>query len=294
LGQSACPEGAAVVVGQDTTKSRLDTIETAKQLVARGAELLVIVSGDGTYNDALEGMKAAGVTLPIFGVAAGRFNTLFPKRKHDPFVSMRGGFRPFKLADLLVDDVPGLVTRHNGEIVSYGFFWMVVSNALAYTDEGGNMITIDAAAMLGGKVVPLLAPWPVATESTRIGIQSKALGDFELGRGPDMSMPIVAHVVGELNQIVAGGFGVFAEVMGFHGVAYYFKNKDIPFFPTPAFFPVETRSAAFFEGDQVRFTGLRSGAVVQVDSTPIRAISNEDVLTVEVVRALGKKARLPG
>src|SRR5262245_39861036 len=56
MGQSACPDGVTVV-GQDSTKTRLDTIETTKQLVARGAELLVIVSGDGTYNDALEGMK---------------------------------------------------------------------------------------------------------------------------------------------------------------------------------------------------------------------------------------------
>jgi hypothetical protein len=107
-----------------------------------------------------------------------------------------------------------------------------------------------------------------------------------------MSLPIVAPVVGELGQIVAGGLGAFAEIMGLHGIAYYFENKDIPFLPTPAFYPVTTRSAAFFEGDQVQLTGLRDGAVVQVDSTPIRRISSENVVTVEVVQALGQKARL--
>ena len=291
MGQSACPEGVAVV-GQNTTRTRVDTIETAKQMVARGVELFVIVSGDGTYNDALEGRKAVGATLPILGVAAGRFNTQFPKRKYDPFVSMRGVFRPFRLTDLVIDDVPGLVVRVDAEIVSYGFFWAVISNALAYTDAGGNLATIDAGAMLDGAVIPLSETWPVASESTRIVIRSRTLGEIALGRGPEMSLPIVAPVVGELGQILAGGLGAFAEIMGLHGIAYYFEDKLMPFLPTPAFYPVKTRSAAFFEGDRVELTRFRAGAVVQVDSTPIRRISGENVVTVEVVQALGKKARL--
>jgi len=293
LGANACVGAAFTVVGSDDTRTRSDTISTAQAFIASGVELVVIVSGDGTYNDALAGMKAAGVTVPIFGIAAGRFNTMFPKRKHDPFVSLRGGFRPFHLTDLVIDDVPGLLVHVNGAVAGYGFFWTVVSNALAYSDAGGQVTTIDAARMLAGDVVPLSAAWPVASEATRIVISSEALGEIELARGRDIAMPIVAHIVPELNQILAGGFGTYAELMGFHGVAYYFANRDIPFLPTPQFFPVTTRAVGFFAGDEVRFTGLEDGAVLQIDSTPICLLHRDDILTVQVVHALGKKARLP-
>jgi hypothetical protein len=290
MGETVCKGNNVTVVGQDNTGSRLDTIETTKQMVDQGVELFVIVSGDGTYNDTVEGMKSKGATLPIFGIAAGRFNTIFPKRKHDPFVSMRGDFRPFKLEDLVVEDVMGILSRVNGEIVSYGFFWAVVCNLVAYSDSDGNFMTIDAAEYLEGNVVPRDKPTSVATQQTRIAIISEQLGEIELASGPNISLPIVAHAVDEINQIVAGGFGMFANMMGFHGVAYYFTNPDIAFMPGPEYFPVDTKSAGFFSGDQVRYTGLNDGSVFQVDSTAICKLSSEDVLTAEIVLDLGKKA----
>jgi hypothetical protein len=289
LGASAAG-GAGTVVGTDQSRTRRDTIATTQAMIDAGAGLIVIVSGDGTYNDALEGMKAAGTTVPIFGIAAGRFNTLFPGRKHDPFVSLRGDFRPFRLSELVVVDVPGLEVRVGGELAGYGCFWAVVSNALAYSDADGKAMVIDAARMLTGEIVPLTEAWPVAGDETRIVVASKAMGEIELVRGNDIAMPVVAHIVPELNQILAGGFGAFAEFMGFHGVAYYFANRNIPFLPTPQFFPVETRAVAFFADDEVRLTGFRDGAVLQIDSTPLRALRPADVVTVKVVAALGKKA----
>ena len=289
MGAVVCQGNNVTVVGQDHTRSRSDTIETTKQMVTRGADLFVVVSGDGTYNDVVEGMKAMGVTLPILGIAAGRFNTMFPKRRHDPFVSIRGDVRPFALGDLGVEDVMGLVSRVNEAIVSYGFFWAVVCNALAYTDGAGTFTTIDAAQFLRGRISPLLAPFPVATEATRVILVSRSSEDVELARGSRMALPMVAHIVDEINQIVAGGFGAFANVMGYDGVAYVFTNPDITFMPTSEFFPVDMKAVAFHEGDHVRYTGLSQGAVFQVDSTPIRELSADDVLTVEVVRRLGKK-----
>jgi len=289
MGAVVCQGDNVTVVGQDHTRSRWDTIETTKQMVARGAEFFVVVSGDGTYNDVVAGMKAMGVTLPILGIAAGRFNTIFPKRKHDPFVSIRGDFRPFAPADLSVEDVMGLVSRVNGTIVSYGFFWAVVCNALAYTDIDGTFMTIDAAQFLQGRLVPRATPFPVATEATRITLVSRTLGDVEMARGANMALPMVAHIVDELNQIVAGGFGTLANIMGYHGVAYVFTNPNITFMPTAEFFPVEMKAVGFYEGDCMRYTGLHNGAVFQVDSTPICELTSDDVLTVEIVRSLGKK-----
>jgi predicted polyphosphate/ATP-dependent NAD kinase len=37
-------------------------------MVRKGTELFVIFSGDGTHNDAVQGVKSVGVTLPIFGI----------------------------------------------------------------------------------------------------------------------------------------------------------------------------------------------------------------------------------
>ena len=195
MGAVVCQGDNVTVVGQDHTRSRWDTIETTKQMVARGAEFFVVVSGDGTYNDVVAGMKAMSVTLPILGIAAGRFNTIFPKRKHDPFVSIRGDLRPFALADLGVEDVMGLVSRVNGTIVSYGFFWAVVCNALAYTDVDGTFMTIDAAQFLQGRIIPCATPFPVATEATRLTLVSRTLGDVEMAGGANMALPMVTHIV---------------------------------------------------------------------------------------------------
>jgi hypothetical protein len=292
LGEAVCRGDRVTVLGQNTTKTRLDTIATAQQMVEKGAELFVIIAGDGTYNDALEGMKSVGATLPIFGIAGGRFNVIFPKRVHDPFVSLRGDFRPFSLQDLYVEDVRGLISRVNDKIVSYGFFWVNVSNVVAHTDATGSLTMIDAAQYIEGKIVPLFDPPPVSTPDTRITLKSNILGEHELARGTEIAMPIVAHVVPEINQIVSGGFGFMAEVMGFHGVAYYFPKAKFAFLPTPDNFPIDTRSLAFFAGDQVSFSGLRDGSVLCVDSTAICQLRSSDVLTVEVSLDLGKKAVL--
>ena len=151
-------------------------------------------------------------------------------------------------------------------------------------------MTIDAAQYLDGKIVSREKPTPVATDRTRITIVSKQLGEIELASGPNISLPIVAHIVDEINQIVAGGFGMFANIMGFHGVAYYFTNPNIPFMPGPEYFPVETKSVGFYAGDHVRYTGLKNDSVFQVDSTAICKLSPDDVLTAEIVLDLGKKA----
>jgi hypothetical protein len=49
---------------------------------------------------------------------------------------------------------------------------------------------------------------------------------------------------------------------------------------------------AFFAGDEVRFTDLKDGSVLCVDSTAICQLSSSDVLSVEVSLDLGKKAVL--
>jgi len=292
MGEEVCKGKKVKVIGQNNTKTRIDTINTAKQMAENGVELFVIVAGDGTYNDALEGMKSVNTDVPIFGIAGGRFNVIFPKRVHDPFVSMRGDFKPFLLKDLEVEDVRGLITRINNKIVSYGFFWVNISNIIAHTDANGGLAMIDAAQYIDGKIVPITEIKPVATEDTQVVVQSKVLGEIELGRGADVFMPIVAHVVPELNQIMAGGFGAMAEALGFHGVAYCFPGAKFAFFPTPDTFPTTMRSVAFFAGDQVRFTNLRDNSVLCVDSSAITPVKSTDILTVEVVLELGKKAVL--
>lgn len=122
MGAAVCCGKNTRVVVQDLTHSRLDTIETAKAMVSEGAQLLMIVAGDGTYNDALEGMQSLGRVDPFYGIAGGRFNTIFLKRKHEPFVSQRGLFRPFRIRDLVTEDVMGIRTSLNGVVVSYAFF----------------------------------------------------------------------------------------------------------------------------------------------------------------------------
>ncbi len=293
MGEVVCQGDKVVVIGDDSTRTRLDSINTAKEMVEKGTEMFVIISGDGTYNDVLEGMKGLGVTLPIFGIAAGRFNVIFPKRKHNPFVSMRGDFKPFLLKDLIIEDVPGMISRVNDEIVSYGFFWVTVANIIAHSDADDNLIAIDAGKYIQGEVVQIEAGAPIAKEETEVTLHSAALGQIELSKGPELSMPIVAHLVPEINQIMSAGFGALADVMGFHGVALVFPTSKIGFLPTPDLFPIETKSVAFFEGDKIHMSNLIDGAVLQADSTAIRQLAADDLLTVEVVLKLAKKAILP-
>lgn len=296
MGEIVCRGNNTMIVGSDSTKTRTDTIETTKAMIDQGAELFVIVAGDGTYSDVVEGMKAKGVTVPIFGIAAGRFNTVYPKRKHDPFVSLRGEFKDFSLEDVEVEDVMGILSTVNDNPVSYAFFWAVVSNAVAYSKavgdeyESDSFTTIDARKYLKGEVEPIDKPIPVATEETRLVLLSQHMGELEFGRGPNISMPMVAHVVDEVNQIVAAGFGMFANLMGYHGVSYYFTDPGIYFMPGEKFFPVDMKCIGFFEGDKIQFTGLKDGSVLQADSTSIRQLSSKDVLNIEIDLDLGKKA----
>ena len=168
----------------------------------------------------------------------------------------------------------------------------MISNLLPYSDPQGKFITIDAAEAMKGEIIRSQGASPIANEQTKILLKSATLGDIELAHGPNISMPVVAHIVPEINQIMAACFGWMAEAMGFHGVAYYFTDPNIPFRPSQDFFPITERSLAFYEEDQVIFKDLLDGAVFQVDGTPIRILSSDDTITVEVVLKLGKKAIL--
>jgi hypothetical protein len=290
MGETVCKAGNVAVVGSDQTKTRMDTIVTTRDMVAAGAELFVIISGDGTFNDALEGMKSVDSTVPIFGFAAGQFSTLYSYRKHDPFVSMRGEVVPFAIEDLHTADVMGMVCRVNGKITGYGFFWITLSNILAYNDPGKGIITIDAAAYIDGKVQEVSKGTPIECADTCIRLESEHLGSIVLAKGEECTRPVVAHLVPEINQVMAGGFGAMVELMGFHGVAYCVPGAKFDIFPSPAEFPIQTKSLAFYEGDQVIITGVNENSVLQADSTAIMKLCPTDKLSVEVVRNLGKKA----
>jgi hypothetical protein len=253
----------------------------------------VIVSGDGTYNDALFGMKQEGRVVPIFGIAAGRFNVMYPKRRHDPFVSLRS-FRPFQVSRVRVEDVMGTVVRVNDEIVGYGFFQTMIANALGYSAPGGEFMLVDAARMLRGEAVPVTDFTSTWTDATEVKVISRSMGEVTVARGSEGSLVMVAQVPDEVNQIMCGGFGAVANLLGYTGVVNVFTNPGLNLIPSPEFFPIVTKSAGFLEDDRVCYSGVREGSVVQIDSSPICVMGPGDVLTVEVVRALGKKAVLEG
>lgn len=287
MGETVCPGGR--VEGHSGTGGRQDTIETARAMVSAGVEMMVIVSGDGTYNDALFGMRDAGRVVPIFGIAAGRFNVIYPKRCHDPFVSLRT-FRPFDVSRIREEDVMGTVVRVNDEIVGYGFFQTMVANALGYSAPGGEFMLVDAARMLQGEVVPVTDFTSTWTDHTEVKVASASMGDVPVARGSEVSLVMIAQVPDEVNQIMCGGFGAVANILGYTGVVNVFTNPGLNLIPSPEFFPIVTKSAGFLEGDRVCYAGVREGSVVQIDSTPICLMGPGDVLTVEVVRCLGKKA----
>jgi len=290
MGAAACPD--ARVVESPVFGGRRDTMAAAVALAGEGAEMIVIVAGDGTYNDALEGMKRAGKLVPIFGVAAGRFNVMYPKRRHDPFVSVRKLY-PFDLGSIRIEPVMGTTAKVNGRVVGYGFFQTMVFNCLAYSDPGGNLIFVDAARMLDGEIVPVSDFASTSGEATEIKVVSQSFGEVLVARGTEISLAMIAQVPDEVNQMLCGGFGAISQMMGYAAVVNVFTNPRLALIPTPDFFPIVTKSAGFFEGDRVSYTGVAEGSVVQIDSTPICRMGPGDVLTVEVDRALGLKAALP-
>ncbi len=290
MGEAVCP--GSWVVGEAGTGGSRDTKETVKAMAREGAEMIVIVAGDGTCNDALAGMKEEGKVVPIFGIAAGRFNVIYPKRRHDPFITLRRLY-DFDVGSIRAEEVMGTVARVNGEVVGYGFFQTMVFNCLAYSDQDGNLIFVDAARMIQGEVVPITDFASTSTENTEIKVVSQSFGEVVVAKGTEISLAMVAQVPDEVNQIMCGGFGAVSNMMGYLGVVNVFTNPNLTLIPTPDFFPIVTKSAGFFEGDQLHYTGVAEESVIQIDSTPICLIGPDDLFTLEVVRSLGLKAALP-
>jgi len=290
MGENVCP--GARVVGEAGTGGSRDTMDTVKAMVREGAEMIVIVAGDGTCNDALSGMKQEGKVVPIFGIAAGRFNVIYPKRRHDPFITLRKLYA-FDVDSIRTEGVMGTVARVNGEVVGYGFFQTMVFNCLAYSDPDGNLIFVDAAKMLQGEVVPITDFASTSTEHTEIKVVSRSFGEVVVAKGSEISLAMIAQVPDEVNQIMCGGFGAVANMMGYLGVVNVFTNPNLTLIPTPDFFPIVTKSAGFFEGDRLLYTGVADESVIQIDSTPICLIGPDDLLSIEVDRSLGLKAVLP-
>jgi len=289
MGAEVCTGDKVTVLGDDSHKNRTDTMRTAAEMIDAGAEMFFIVSGDGTYNDVFEVLKLRDKVVPIFGVAAGRFNTIFPDRAHNPFVSLRGEFRPFRIADLTIKDVMGIETRINAEVKSYGFFWSAPSSTVLHTDETG-FIEIDALDYLDHQIRKVETAAPVANPHTTFSVRTQAYGDLEIARGENIGRMVVAHLVPEFNQIVAGMHGCFLEAGGYDGIAYTWQNPAVGLMtPDPRWFPLEQHSAGFHEGDVVEIRNTNK-TVLMVDSSAICPIEAGDLVEIRVIKKLAKKA----
>ncbi|QXJ29726.1 Uncharacterized protein J5U23_02601 [Saccharolobus shibatae B12] len=58
-----------IPIGEKEKTTRYDTIDSVKEFVRRGVDIIVFVGGDGTARDVFEGLQ--GAQIPILGVPAG-------------------------------------------------------------------------------------------------------------------------------------------------------------------------------------------------------------------------------
>ena len=116
--------------------------QAVKLLLAEKPDLFVTVGGDGTAAYAAEELLRAKSTVPLFGIGTGTANVgpIVSCRAEDPLPD------PAELKPERLGAVEALTL--DGEHIAYGFNDLVLGNTFLGTDENGETVTFEAAALV--------------------------------------------------------------------------------------------------------------------------------------------------
>ncbi len=291
---------------------RLATQQIAREASRLGAEVLVVVGGDGTMADAATALHAAGSRLPILGVGAGSTNA------GGLVTLLRTELNQLAGAATKVESVSALELRLPDGDTVLAFNDVVVGDTICGTLDG-RFVNLGAEAYMRGETVqrspePLLCPGARVTKlraATREDAHSESAGADVAARARVGGNELLVSAGLAAGSVVVG-FTRTGDVMGqallgglgLSSVAGVPAACLVSSFPVvyaemsapchAAMEPLESSYVGLAEGEVIRLEGFDDGAVLCADGNPLHALRAHDTAEVRLIVGACRVVRLAG
>lgn len=270
---------------------RLATQRLAQEAQRLGAEVLVVVGGDGTMADAATALHALGATLPILGVGAGSTNA--------------GGLVTLLATE--ADKLAGATTElagvnalelrlPDGDTV-LAFNDVVVSDTICGTLDG-RFVNLAAAAFMDGESVER-APEPLRCPDASVTKLRADGSDLPVSEGLAAGSVVVGFTrTGDVTgQALLGGLGLSSAA----GIPAACLISSFPVVHASmsvpchaAMEPLQSAYVGLSEGEVIRIAGFDNGAFLCADGNPLHSLKTHDAAEVRFVAGACQVVRLAG
>ncbi|SMB89713.1 diacylglycerol kinase catalytic region [Thermanaeromonas toyohensis ToBE] len=277
--------------------NRNETITAARLACQMGAEVLVVVGGDGTLADAALGILLAQKVLPVGGLAAKTrlLGVGIGTTNVGPLVAFKGeellGATVVQLEQWLRAlqpfNPPALVAEVADEILGVGFNDCTFGFTVPATVDGQRW-DVDATALLAGRH-ERGSVGPIGGPNTEVWLR-RSKHELLVGKGHKIGQIIIGTVDGRyIGKAVSGG--VCLAALAGAPAALVLADKpltriNIDASKLEAIEPVTSQCFSLFTGDKVTVKGLVNNTVICVDGNPLSQLSVEKKVTVIVDTAL--------
>ncbi len=267
--------------------SRLQTLDLAKKLAAQALDAVLVIGGDGTLSDVAMVFCGVRGAPPLLGIGAGSTNAgaliTCPGSKID---NLDPGH-------LEVVPMTGLLASMDGESIGVGFNDCVLGFTVVATIDG-QLQDADVGEKLSQRNVPG-QPHSIGLPSTQVE-KISSYGRQQVAAGESVGTVIIGLAERSfIAKAITGGvcLASFAGLPAGCLVAdQALVRVGLSLSQTLALPPIHSVYVSFDEEEQIQVTGVRAGAALCVDGTPLRLLKPNDVVSFQVRREVIRAFKL--
>lgn len=286
FGGHAAPE--AQLIPSPGLRGRAASQWLARQMTAAGAEMLVVVGGDGTMTDVAAALAAVDSHVPILGIGAGSTNA-------GDLITCRGdSIDLLRDAQFAVQTLDALVASCNGEELGLAFNDVVIGVTVVGT-LGGRVCDLDAVAFHAGER-RVGRPQPVGAARALV---KKQFRDrlVTIAQGEEIGTVIAgfAHHECFYGKAIVGGV-CLTDLVGLPAGCLVstqpLVRTQMAQDELAAVEPIRSAYVSLGEDEQIEVTGLGSPAMLCADGNPLAALAFDDVVQIRVGRQAARVVRM--
>lgn len=263
-----------IVCPVDEKPSRKQTLELAATLVNLTLDAVVVVGGDGTMADVAYVFSQHKDSPPILGIGAGSTNA-------GALISLAGHQIDFMLpSTFMVVPVNALLAYYGDDIVGVGFNDCVLGDTVVATCDG-KLCDVSVIEKYHGKNVPT-RPASIGLMETMV-VRVNHLGSQVIATGESVGTVILGMADPSfIAKAITGGIclaaysGLKAGCLVADQPLAQVELKPDDVLALPA---IRSSYLSFGDHDRIVVSGVREGAGLCVDGTPLKLLSPDQEIS---------------
>jgi hypothetical protein len=270
-------------------QGRARTPALVEKMLARHAEIIAVIGGDGTMADVAFALFRAASRTPILGIGVGSANV-------GGLVTILGSdIARLAHAQLEAHTLDALIAGANGETLGIAFNDVVISTTVLAT-LNGELTEVQVAPKIVGENIPGKSEL-IFTRATRVWRESPN-GTTEIARGDQVGTLICGFPDARFfGKAIAGQACLAAHLdlpagclVGSQPLVRMIAHADELMRDEP----FVSRFASFDEDSMIEATGLREGVALCADGNPLKILSRDDVVKIGVKKKCITALRISG